>query len=79
MTVRSRTARKLRKVVDAAAERRGYLMSEAFAAQVTTHFGHAASAAVARHHEAGLPVHGEKDGCIVEVTPRQRDEGEADT
>ena len=68
MTVNSRTARKIRKVADPAAERRSYLMSDAFADQVTGHFEDAAKAAVARYHEAGLPVHGEQDGCIVEIT-----------
>ena len=69
MTVKSGTARKVRKV-DPAAERRSYLMSDEFAAQITDHFEAAATAAVARYHEAGLPVHGEQDGCIVEVTQR---------
>ncbi len=62
MTVKSGTARKVRKVADPAAERRSYLMSDAFAVQVTDHFEAAAKAAVARYHEAGLPVHGEQDG-----------------
>jgi hypothetical protein len=53
-------------------------MSEAFAVQVTDHFEAAAKAAIARHHEAGLPVHGEQDGAIVEIPPRP-DNGGADT
>jgi hypothetical protein len=68
MTAKSGTARKVRKVVGPAAERRRYLMSDTFAAEVTDHFESAAKAAIARHHEAGLPVHGEKDGSIVEIT-----------
>ena len=70
MTVKSGTARKVRKVVGPAQERRRYLMSEEFAVQVTGHFEAAAKAAIARHHDAGLPVHGEQDGSIVEITPR---------
>ena len=62
MTVKSGTARKVRKVLGPAAERRSYLMSDTFAAEVTDHFEAAAKAAIARHHEAGLPVHGEQDG-----------------
>ena len=67
MTVKSGTARKIRRGADLGAERRSYLMSDAFAAQVTDHFEDAAKAAVARYHEAGLPVHGEQDGSIVEI------------
>ncbi len=62
MTVKSGTARKVRKVVGPAAERRSYLMSDEFAVQITNHFEAAAKAAIARYHEAGLPVHGEQDG-----------------
>ena len=69
MTVKSGTARKVRKAVGPPAERRGYLMSEAFAVDVRDHFEAAAKAAIARHHEAGLPVHGEQDGSIVEIAP----------
>jgi hypothetical protein len=54
-------------------------MSDEFAAQVTIHFEDAARAAVARHRDAGLPVHGEQDGSIVEIAPRQREKGAADT
>ena len=70
MTVNSGTARKARKVVGPAQERRSYLMSEEFAVHVTDHFEAAAKAAIARHHDAGLPVHGEQDGSIVEIAPR---------
>jgi hypothetical protein len=78
MIVKSGTARKVRKDSDPAAERQSYLMSDTFAAQVTDHFEAAATAAIARYHEAGLPVHGEQDGSIVEVTQRS-DKGRADT
>ena len=78
MTVKSGTARKVRKVVGPAQERRSYLMSEEFAVQVTGHFEAAAKAAIARHHDAGLPVHGEQDGSIVEITQRN-DKERSDT
>lgn len=78
MTVKSGTAQKVRKAVGTSAERRSYLMSEAFAVDVRDHFEAAAKAAIARHHEAGLPVHGEQDGSIVEMNQRS-DKGGADT
>lgn len=78
MTAKSGTARKVRKVVGPAQERRSYLMSDTFAAQVTDHFEAAAKAAIARHHDAGLPVHGEQDGSIVEIT-QGSDKEESDT
>jgi hypothetical protein len=78
MTVKSGTARKARKAVGPSGERRSYLMSEAFAVDVRDHFEAAAKAAIARHHEAGLPVHGEQDGSIVEIIQRS-DKGGADT
>ena len=78
MTVKSGTARKVRKVVGPAQERRRYLMSEEFAVQVTGHFEAAAKAAIARHHDAGLPVHGEQEGSIVEITQRN-DKERSDT
>jgi hypothetical protein len=53
-------------------------MSDTFAAQMTDHFEAAAKAAIARHHGAGLPVHGKQDGAIVEITPRS-DKEAADT
>ena len=62
MTFKSGTARKVRKVIGPAQQRRSYLMSD--------HFEAAAKAAIARHHDAGLPVHGEQDGSIVEIAPR---------
>lgn len=78
MTAKSGTARKVRKVVGPAQERRRYLMSEEFAVHVTGHFEVAAKAAIARHHDAGLPVHGEQDGSIVEITQRN-DKERSDT
>ena len=78
MMVKSGTARKVRKVVGPAQERRSYLMSEAFAVDVRDHFEAAAKAAIARHHDAGLPVHGEQDGSIVEITQRN-DKERSDT
>ena len=78
MTVKSGAAQKVRKVVGPPAERRGYLMSEAFAVDVRDHFEAAAKAAIARHHEAGLPVHGEQDGSIVEIA-QGSDKEESDT
>jgi hypothetical protein len=78
MAAKSGTARKVRKVLRPAAERRSYLMSDTFAAQMTDHFEAAAKAAIARHHGAGLPVHGKQDGAIVEITPRS-DKEAADT
>ncbi len=78
MTAKSGTARKVRKVVGPAQERRRYLMSEEFAVHVTGHFEAAAKAAIARHHDAGLPVHGEQDGSIVEITQRN-DKERSDT
>jgi hypothetical protein len=70
MISKSGTARKVGKVVGPAQQRRSYLMSEEFAVHVTDHFEAAAKSAIARHHDAGLPVHGEQDGAIVEITPR---------
>jgi hypothetical protein len=78
MSAKSGTARKLPKDAGPAAERRSYLMSDTFAAQVTDHFEAAAKAAIARHHEAGLPVHGEQGGSLVDIT-QGSDKEESDT
>lgn len=54
------------------AERVLYLASEEFEARLTDAMRRAVEAAIARHHEAGFPAHGEENGSIVEYRGQQQ-------